>query len=504
MIFERERDLLHGLEAATISGEITRVVGLVAESRGLTVPVGSQCEIMTRSGSALAAEVVGFREESAIVVPYGDIRGIASGDRIYYRGDVPRVRVGPHLIGKVLDSAGNPGTVPSLSGEGRIEYGLGNGSRAERGSFPDFPEASVPIHGTRLNPLQRQRIARPLPTGVRAIDGPFTTGRGQRLGIFSGAGVGKSVLLGMIARGADAPLSVIALIGERGREVREFLERDLGPAGLGRSIVVVATGDEPGLKRVQAALIATAIAEYFRERGEDVVFLLDSITRVAMAQREIGLSAGEPPATKGFPPSTFSLLSKLLERTGPGPRASITAFYTVLVEADDIHDPIGDAVRGILDGHLWLSRDLASKGFYPAIDPLGSVSRVMPDVVSEEHMKAAREMVAMVARYRGVEDLLQLGAYVPGGDVRVDEAVRAMPAIEAFLRQDAREKAPFEETLRRIGEAIRPPRRAAAGGAASAGPGGAGGAAASRAALAGLRAGTVGGPPSRSGGKGTR
>jgi flagellum-specific ATP synthase len=257
------------------------------------------------------------------------------------------------------------------------------------------------------------------------------------------------------------------------------------------------------LKRVQAALIATAIAEYFRERGQDVVFLLDSITRVAMAQREIGLSAGEPPATKGFPPSTFSLLSKLLERTGPGPRASITAFYTVLVEGDDIHDPIGDAVRSILDGHLWLSRDMASKGFYPAIDPLGSVSRVMPDVVSEEHLKAARELVGMVARYRGVEDLLQLGAYVPGGDVRVDEAVRAMPAIEAFLRQDARERAAFEETLRRIGEAIRPIRRAVAG-AANGVPGAAGGAQASRAALAGLRAGTVGGPSSRSGGRGTR
>ena len=447
MIFGRERGLLAELNPAGISGEITRVVGLVAESQGLAAPVGAQCEIRSRGGSALSAEVVGFREDCAVVVPYGDIRGIAAGDRIFYRGEVPRVQVGPHLSGRVLDSAGAPLDIPGANAAVRRE--------------PAAAGRQVPIHGSPINPLERQRIHQPLATGVRAIDGLFTTGRGQRMGIFSGSGVGKSILLGMISRGAEAPLSVIALIGERGREVREFLERDLGPAGRSRSVVVVATGDEPALKRVQAALIATSIAEYFRDRGEDVVLLLDSITRVAMAQREIGLSAGEPPATRGYPPSTFSFLARLLERTGPGARGSITAFYTVLVEADDLHDPVGDAVRGILDGHLWLSRELSMRGHYPAIDPMASVSRVMPEVVSADHLRAARDMVAMVARYRGVEDVLQLGAYVPGGDPRVDEAVRAMPGIEGFLKQDPQEATPLKDTIRRLGEAIKPPRRAA-------------------------------------------
>jgi len=456
MIFEREIEILRDMTPAAICGEITRVVGLVAESQGLTAPVGSQCEIICRSGSRLAAEVVGFRQENAIVVPYGDIRGIAAGDRIFYRGDVPRVRVGPHLIGRVLDSAGMPiDRVALWDPDGRL-------ARSAAGTPAGSPgaERMMPIHGVRMNPLERQRILKPLPTGVRTIDALFTIGRGQRMGIFSGAGVGKSVLLGMIARGAAAPISVIALIGERGREVREFLERDLGPEGRSRSVVIVATGDEPALKRVQAALIATSIAEYFRDRGEDVVFLLDSVTRVALAQREIGLSAGEPPATRGYPPSTFSLLARLLERTGPGLKGSISAFYTVLVEADDHNDPVGDSVRGIIDGHLWLSRDLASKAHYPAIDPLQSVSRVMPDVVSEDHLKAARELVAMIARWRGVEDILQLGAYVPGGDPRVDEAIRAMPAIEALLRQDFRERTAYEETVRRLCDLVRPQRRA--------------------------------------------
>jgi len=452
-MFRREREVLEGLNPARVCGEISRVVGLAAESHGLVAPVGAQCEIHSRGGAVLGAEVVGFRDDGAIVVPYGDIRGIAVGDRIFYCGEVPRVLAGDHLIGRVLNSAGEPIDIEGRSGP----------TAAGEVPLPAAPRRSarVPIHGARLNPLHRQRISGPLATGVRGIDGLFTVGRGQRMGIFSGSGVGKSVLLGMIGRGASAPIAVIGLIGERGREVREFLERDLGPEGCRRAVVVVATGDEPALRRVQAALVATAIAEYFRSRGEDVVFLLDSVTRVAMAQREIGLSAGEPPATRGYPPSTFALLAKLLERTGPGSRGSITAFYTVLVEADDLHDPVGDAVRGILDGHIWLSRDMASKGHFPAIDPLQSISRVMPDVVAADHLRAARELISMVARYRGVEDLLQLGAYVPGGDPRVDEAVRAWPAIELLLKQDPREKTPLEETVRRLQEAIRPPRRAA-------------------------------------------
>lgn len=453
MIFAREREILDGLKPAEISGEVSRLVGLAAESRGLKAPVGAQVEIHPRGGGVLAAEVVGFREEGAIVVPYGDLRGIAAGDRIVYRGKTPRVLAGRHLIGRVLDSSG----APIDAGSRELPGGTAPSPLAPR----PVPEAAgsrlVPIHGVPLNPLSRQRILRPLPTGVRAVDGLFTVGRGQRMGVFAGSGVGKSVLLGMIARGVSAPLSVVALIGERGREVREFLERDLGSEARARAVVVVATGDEPALKRVQAALVATAIAEHFCAQGEDVVLLFDSITRVAMAQREIGLSAGEPPSTRGYPPSTFALLARLLERAGPGPRGSITAFYSVLVEADDLHDPVCDAVRGILDGHLWLSRDLAGKGRYPPIDPLMSLSRVMPDVVSPERLRNAREMIGRIARYREVEDILQVGAYVPGGDPGIDEAVRSMPAIEAFLRQDLKETTAFEETARLLVEALRPP-----------------------------------------------
>ena len=452
MSLQRAAEILRDLHTGEVSGEITRVVGLVAESHGLRAPVGAQCEIRTRAGASLACEVVGFRDDSAVVVPQGDIRGVGVGDRIFFRGEVPSIVVSDELIGRTLDSSGQPLELGALAGEA--------------GSRGAAPRAKVPIHGFHQNPLLRRRIREPLTTGVKAIDGLFTVGRGQRMGIFSGSGVGKSVLLGMIARSSDAPVTVIALIGERGREVREFLERDLGDEGRRRAVVVVATGDEPALKRVQAALVATAIAEHFRDAGREVCLLVDSVTRVAMAQREIGLSAGEPPATRGYPPSTFALLGKLLERTGPGEKASITAFYTVLVEADDLHDPIGDTVRSILDGHLWLSRDLASRGHFPAIDPLQSISRVMSDVVAPEHLKSARDMVALVSRYRGVEDLLQMGAYVPGGDPRVDEAVRAWPQVETFLKQGQSERMAFPQTIGRLAEALKPPVRRVAGAAA--------------------------------------
>ena len=310
------------------------------------------------------------------------------------------------------------------------------------------PSRRVPIHGLPINPLERRRIETPLTTGIRALDGLFSVGTGQRIGIFSGSGVGKSVLLSMIARHTAADISVIALVGERGREVREFIERDLGTEGLSRSVVVVATSDEPALRRVQAAMVATAIAEYFRDLGLDVMLLLDSLTRVAMSQREIGLSAGEPPATRGYPPSVFAMLPKLLERSGPGVRGSITAFYTVLVEGDDPQDPICDAVRGIVDGHLWLSRDLAGRAFYPSIDPLHSVSRSMTDVVSADHLADARRVIAYLSKFRSAEDLIQLGAYTAGSDPLVDEAMRAMPTIENFLRQDRLEASSWEATVR--------------------------------------------------------
>jgi len=305
----------------------------------------------------------------------------------------------------------------------------------------------VPLFRVPGNPLERSHIDRPLVTGVRAIDSLLTVGRGQRMGIFSGSGVGKSVLLGMIARNSEASVVVIGLIGERSREVREFIERNLGPDGLRRAVVVVATSEEPALKRIQAALVATAVAEYFRGTGKDVLLLMDSLTRVATAQRELGLSCGEPPATKGYPPSVFAMLPRLLERAGPEGSGSITGFYTVLVEADDRHDPVADCARGALDGHVWLSREVAERGFFPAIDPLGSLSRVQPSVVDARHLRAAEAVRAHVSRYRQVEDLIRLGAYVSGAEPAVDESVRLYPKIEAFLRQAKNESSDLTSTV---------------------------------------------------------
>ena len=413
---------------AVIEGQVHRVLGLTAESRGLFAPVGGQCEIYCRGGQRLAAEVVGFRQEHAIVAPYGDIRGISAGDRIVYRGKTSTVRVGPGLIGHVIDA------------EGKL---LERGERLARG-------VDVPLHRTPGNPLQGRQIEKPLATGVRAIDAMLTVGCGQRLGIFSGSGVGKSELMGMIARNTAASLVVIGLIGERSREVREFVDRNLGQDGLRRAVVVAATSEEPALKRIQAALVAIAVAEYFRDARQDVLLLIDSLTRVATAQRELGLSCGEPPATKGYPPSVFSLLPKLLERAGPTSRGSITGIYTVLVEADDRHDPVADCASSNLDGHLWLSRELAEGGFFPAIDTLGSLSRVQNNVVTPEHLQAASELRAHLARYRQVEDLIRLGAYVPGADPEVDRSVRIYPRIESFLRQAKQETCEFDDAVQQL------------------------------------------------------
>jgi len=410
---------------AVIEGQVHRVLGLTAESRGLFAPVGGACEIHCRDGQHLAAEVVGFLEEHAVVAPCGDIRGISAGDRIVYRGKSTCVRVGPGLVGHVVDSEGKP-----LDGRSWSGYAV-----------------DVPLYRPPVNPLARRKIDRVLITGVRAIDALSTVGRGQRMGIFAGGGIGKSVLLGMIARNTDAAVVVIGLIGERSREVREFVERNLGAEGLRRSVVVAATSEEPALKRIQAALVATAVAEYFRDEGRDVLLVMDSLTRVATAQRELGLSCGEPPTTKGYPPSVFALLPRLLERAGPGVKGSITGFYSVLVEGDDRHDPVADCARSVLDGNLWLSREAAERGFFPAIDPLASLSRVQAGIVDAEHLAAAVRVKAHLSRYREVEDLIRLGAYVPGADAAVDESVGMLPRIEAFLRQDKNETCDFAATV---------------------------------------------------------
>lgn len=413
---------------AVIDGQVHRVLGLTAESRGLFAPVGGCCEIHCRNGQVLRAEVVGFLGEHAIVAPFGDIWGISAGDRIVYRGERASVRVGPGLIGHVIDSEGKPldGGVPLLKG------------------------TDVPLQRPPVNPLLRRRIDRVLVTGVKAIDALLTVGRGQRMGILSGAGLGKSVLIGMIARNTEASVVVIGLIGERGREVREFVDRNLGTDGLKRSVVVAATSEEPALKRIQAAFVATAVAEYFRDAGHDVLLLMDSLTRVATAQREIGLSCGEPPATKGYPPSAFAMIPRLLERAGPADKGSITGFYTVLVEADDLNDPVADCSRAAMDGQLWLSREAAERGFYPAIDPLASLSRVQVNVVDPEHMAAATAVRAHIARYRRVEDLIRLGVYKKGSDPAVDASVRLYPRIEGFLRQDKGERRDFRSTLKSL------------------------------------------------------
>jgi len=422
--FQREHALVREVEPVRAWGRIRRVVGTVAEAEGLALPIGGTCFIRSRrTGECVPAEVVGFREGRALLLPFSMGYGLSVDDRLDYTGMAPHVRVGEELLGRVLGGAGE-----ALDGKG-----------------PLGAKETFPLYGMPVNPLKRKRITEPLSTGVRVIDTMLTAGKGARLGIFSGTGVGKSVLLGMIARNTEADLSVIALVGERGREVREFLERDLGEEGLARSIVVVATSDCSPVLRLRAVHTATAIAEYFRARGKDVMLLVDSITRVAMAQREIGLAAGEVPASRGYTPSVFALLPRLLERAGTGPEGSITAFYSVLVEADDISDPIGDAVRGILDGHIWLSRDLAARGHWPAVDVLNSISRVMPDVLSKEEIETAEQVRSLIAALRDVEDLVRLGAYVRGSDPRADRALALRQKLEEFFRQDRSERADGRE-----------------------------------------------------------
>ncbi|MDF0672820.1 MAG: FliI/YscN family ATPase [Nitrospira sp.] len=422
--------LIECVDPIEVSGRVAQAVGIVVEGYGPMTTVGELCRI-TREvpGGPIPAEVVGFRGDRVLLMPLGDMQGIGPGSRITMSGQVADLAVGPGLLGRVLDGCGNP-----MDGKGSL-------IAAER----------YPLYAAAPNPLQRARLHTPLDLGVRAINGFLTCGRGQKMGIFSGSGVGKSVLLGMISRYTKADVNVIALIGERGREVNEFLERDLGAEALGRSVVVVATSDQAPLIRLRAALVATTIAEYFRDAGKQVLLLMDSLTRLAYSQREVGLAIGEPPTTKGYTPSVFTLLPKLLERvgTGPGP-GTITGLYTVLVDGDDLTDPIADAARSILDGHIVLSRTLAARNHFPAIDLLQSTSRVMRDIVGRPHYDAARTILELVARYRESEDLVVLGAYKPGMNAALDRAVQAQEAINGYLRQDIDQAAGLPSSVQQL------------------------------------------------------
>lgn len=408
-----------------LSGSISRLVGLTAFVSAFPAPLGALCRILRENGPPVEAEVIGFEGDEARVLPFGSLAGVRRGNRVMLVESVGTVRAGERLLGRVVDA---------------------------RGRFlDDLPRPSLPhrigLHAERMSPLRRPRIDSPLATGVRAIDGLLTCGKGQRVGIFSGSGVGKSTLLGQIARGSSADVNVVVLVGERSREVRDFLERDLGPQGLSKSVVVVATSDEPALMRLRAAHYGTALAEYFRDAGRDVLVMMDSVTRYALAQREIGLAAGEPPATRGYPPSVFAALPRLLERSGRSERGSITGFYTVLVEADDPNEPISDTVRSILDGHIMLSRPLAQQAHWPAVDVLSSVSRVMNDVVGPEHRSAADGVKELLAAYQQAEDLITIGAYQRGSDRKVDLAIRLREPILRFLRQSSTESAGLAETV---------------------------------------------------------
>ncbi|MGB9885484.1 MAG: flagellar protein export ATPase FliI [Moorellales bacterium] len=418
------RELARSFDPLEVSGRVTRVIGLTVEVAGLELPVGELC-LVGAAEAPVVAEVVGFREGVAILLPLGELGGIAPGQKVVPTGRSHVIGVGRQLLGRVLDGLGRP-----LDGR----------------PLPP-PEAWYPVKGSVPNPLSRRRITEALPTGVRAIDGLLTLGRGQRMGIFAGSGVGKSTLLGMIARHSRAEVNVIALIGERGREVLDFLERDLGPEGRGRSVVVVATSDQPALVRVKGALVATAIAEYFRDRGAQVMLMMDSLTRLAMAQREVGLAVGEPPTARGYTPSVFALLPQLLERAGQTSQGSITGLYTVLVDGDDFNEPISDAARAILDGHIVLSRRLAARNHFPAIEVSASVSRLMSEVVSARHREAAGQLRDLLAAYEQVEDLIHIGAYQKGTNPRVDRAVERYDRIMAFLRQKLEEYSPLEQTL---------------------------------------------------------
>ncbi|WP_459767877.1 flagellar protein export ATPase FliI [Alkaliphilus crotonatoxidans] len=419
-------DVLKQVDLIKYNGRVTQVIGLTIESMGPAVKIGEVCKIDgLKAAAPVLAEVVGFKEKQVLLMPLGEMEGIGPGSKVEATGRSLSVKVGEGLLGRILDGLGNP-----IDGKGPL-----NEAR------------TYPVMGNPPNPLTRTKIREPLSLGIRAIDGLLTCGNGQRIGIFAGSGVGKSTLLGMIARNTQADVNVIALIGERGREVKEFIETDLQEEGLKRSVVVVATSDQPPLIRMKGALLATSIAEYFRDQGKNVMLLMDSLTRFSMAQREVGLAIGEPPVTKGYTPSVFAVLPRLLERSGTSDKGAITGLYTVLVDGDDMNEPIADAVRGILDGHIVLSRKLANKNHYPAIDILASISRVMPSIVNDQHLTVANQLKELLAVYRESEDLINIGAYVKGANPRVDYAISKIEEINQFLKQKTNEEANFDSTV---------------------------------------------------------
>jgi flagellum-specific ATP synthase len=431
--WDKYQEALQSCQPIRMEGKIVKVAGIVAQANGPGMSIGSLCCIKSNSGQNMQAEVIGFNDKKVIVMPLGEMRGIEPGSRIVDINKSPTIKVGEAYLSRVVDGLGHP-----IDGKGAIQA-----------------EADYPIYGNVINPLKREIINEVVDVGVCSINAMHTLGKGQRIAIMAGSGVGKSVLMGMIARHTVADVIVIALIGERGREVREFIERNLGEEGLKKSVVVAATSDSPALARIRGAHLATTIAEYFRDKGLDVVLIMDSITRFAMSLREVGLAAGEPPSAKGYTPSVFIQIPKLLERAGTvETKGSITGIYTVLVEGDDMNEPIADSVRSIVDGHIIMSRDLAHKGHYPAIDVLSSISRMMHEIVGDDHLNMARKLVRVLATYREAEDLINIGAYVDGTDPQIDFAKKMIHKINSFLQQDINQSITFKESIARLKEVL--------------------------------------------------
>src|SRR5581483_10128986 len=426
-MFKKYFQALGDIETIRSTGSVKKAVGLVIESQGPPVSVGEICHIESERGQSLIpVEVIGFRDEVTLSMPLGELKGVKLGDRVIASGKSPSAAVGADLLGRVVNSLCQP-----LDGKGPIRF-----------------EQEYSLQPAAINPLLRENIKEPLSTGVRAIDGLLTCGQGQRIGIFGGSGVGKSTLLGMMSRYTTAEVNVIALVGERGREVRSFIENDLGEDGLRRSVVVASTSDDTPLMRIRAALTATSIAEYFKDKGKNVLLIMDSVTRFAMALREVGLAAGEPPSARGYTPSVFSFLPRLLERAGNFSNAgSITGFYTVLVEGDDMNDPIADTIRSILDGHIVLSRDLAMKNHYPCIDINASISRLMSSVASKPHAKAGGKLRELLATYRSAEDLINIGAYSKGTNPKIDAAIEKHDPIANYLKQPSEQPETFNAAV---------------------------------------------------------
>ena len=448
--------IVERIEALRSFGKVSRVVGLVAEGSGLDAPLGAVCHMLTEDGRSIAAEVVGFRDGKLLFMPYGDMRGVKPGSLIRNSSLPPVFPACPDLLGRTLDAFGNvldggpplssrpTDLLPAVEIQGNFAAPTSVAADLTRsGRVAVWRQGTAPLYAEPPSPLQRPRISEVLDVGVRAVNALLTLGKGQRMGIMAGSGVGKSTLMGMMARYTAADVNVIGLIGERGREVLEFIEKDLGPEGMARSVVVVATSDQSPLVRMRAAYAATAVAEYFRNHGLDVLLMMDSITRFAMAAREVGLAVGEPPTTKGYTPTVFAQLPKLLERAGRSDRGTITGIYTVLVDGDDFNEPIADAVRAILDGHVVLTRDLADQGHFPAIDVLRSISRLRADICSQESLQHGQTLLRHLATYRKVEDMINIGAYAQGSNPDIDRAIVMVPRINEFLRQAVAERQPF-------------------------------------------------------------